>query len=96
MAQTMTHKHMHFFGETAFYTTDQEKKKAQEYLEYWRDNLLKKMNRECGLTAKLIDEQLIDRDPVFDGALSIRHILSLRLALEIEFKYEIDNYLGST
>lgn len=89
-------KNIHYFGESTFYSTCEEEKEARKYLEYWKKNLIKKINRDT-FSAKIVNEQFIVRDPIFMGYLCTHYGLSLKLTIEIEFRFEessFSSYLG--
>lgn len=85
---------IHYFGESACFGNDEEKKQAKIYLELWKFFFIAKHYREC-VSVEIIDEQWIERDPQFDGILAQRAWLSLKLGVKIKFKFEI-NPLGLT
>lgn len=80
-------KTTHFFGECARYTKG-EKDEAVQYLESWKKFLVRKLNREC-MTVKVIDESFVEKDTAFDGPFSEYCSVALKLAIEIEFKFEV-------
>lgn len=80
-----------FFGEAAFYGSEQEKEEARKYLEFWKKNLLFKLRRDS-YEVKIIDEQWIERDPMYVSALADYGTISLKLCLEADFYYELGKY----
>ena len=82
-----------FFAEYAFYSNEEEKEKAKEYLEYWKNNLIKKLRKDT-YEAVLIEENYHERPPEFDGILCQRTTLVLKLCVNIKFKFEVDSLIG--
>lgn len=82
-----------FFGESAFYSGDDEKIKAKEYLEYWKQNLMKKLYRDT-FEAVLIEESFHERGPEFSGMLCQNSQISLKLLISIKFRFEMDQCIG--
>ncbi len=85
---------IHIFGECAYYTNEQEEIEAKNYLEYWKNNLLKKLSRDT-FEVVLIEQQFVKRDPSIRGCLSIQTQIALKITCKIKFKFEVDQYLGS-
>jgi hypothetical protein len=83
-------KNLHYFGEFGTYIADdkEQEKEVKLYLELWKKYLIQKLSNEC-YSVKLIDEQWITRDPLYSGILCNKVTLALKLAVEIEFKFEV-------
>lgn len=79
---------VYYFAESAFYWDEESKKEAENYLKLWKKFTLMKLERET-YKAKFIDEMFVTRDPMFDRAFSGKTRLSLKIAVEIEFRFEV-------
>lgn len=83
-------KNIYYFGETAAYV-ENEKEESMQYLRSWKKFLIRKLNKDC-MSVKIIDEQWIERDPMYMGVFAQHWGVSLKLAIEIEFKFEIEPF----
>ncbi len=84
-------KETYFFGEYAYYIDEAEKEEAKTYLSLWKKYLLQKLNREV-FSMRLIDEQYITREPLYDGVLCQRSQLALKVALELELRFQVQPF----
>ena len=80
-----------WFGETYYYreSVEGEKEKAILYLQMWKENLIFKLQRETMITF-LADERYIETPAEILGMLAQYSRLSLKLCVQIKFKYEMD------
>ena len=77
-----------FLGELAYFTNEEEEKKAKEYLEYWKENTMNKLKTDV-YHAELIDESFHVRGPEFSGMLLQRSSIAIKIAVRIKFRFEI-------
>ena len=82
-----------FFGEHAFYLNEKEEEEAKTYLQYWKNNLLQKLQKDT-CSAELIEESYHVREPYLSGVFCQRHTLALKIAVKIKFVFSIDQCLG--
>ncbi len=81
---------LHFFGEKASYTpgNKEEEEKAKTYLDLWKHFLVTNLSKEC-YSVEIVDTQYGKRDAAFSGALSLKECLWIKVAVKIEFRFEI-------
>lgn len=82
-----------YFAESAYFPegNEEEKKKAIEYLNYWKNNFLFKLKRET-YEAFLVNEQFIERPAYLISSLAQNACISLKICVDIKFKYDLENY----
>lgn len=89
---TSDQESVHFFGEYApFYEgNDESEKKAKLYLELWKENFLFKHEKEC-TSIYIVDEQWSKRDASLYSMLLTKGILTLKIAVKIKYKFEVED-----
>jgi len=85
----MNKDNVYFFGEKASFTNEKEKIEAKEYLDRWKDNLLKKLYTDC-YSAEIVDSQTGVRPPEYSGCLCITSWMWLKVAVRIKFQFETE------
>lgn len=80
-----------FFAEHTRYVAgdEEEKKEAELFLNLWKKFLIKRLQRDS-FDVKLIDEQWIHRDAIYDSALCRNETLALKICLELELKGDLE------
>lgn len=83
-------KTTYYFGESVRYL-ENEKEEALQYLRSWKKFLIRKLNKDC-MSVRVVDEQFIERDPMLVDVLAQYWMISLKLALEVDFKFEVEPF----
>lgn len=78
-----------FFAETTCYKDEIEKDLAKTYLLHWKNNLIRKLNREAS-GVRLIDEIWGERPGYFRDQFTETTDIYLKICLEFEFDYELN------
>lgn len=80
-----------FFGESAYYSESNpiEKEEAITYLNFWKNNLLKKLQRDS-FSCEVVDEQWVDRPALYNGCLSDSATLALKIYVKADFNYDLE------
>lgn len=79
-----------YFGECAYWRDEKEKIEAKTYLEFWKKNLLFKLQRDS-FVIEIVDEQWIERPPEIVSMLAQYGTIGLKLHLKADFHYELGN-----
>jgi CRISPR/Cas system-associated endonuclease Cas1 len=81
---------LHFFGESARYISGdtEQQNDARKYLELWQKFLIQKLNNQCYIV-KIVDEQRGEFPPYMRGALCQQAEMWVKVAVQIEFKFEV-------
>ena len=79
-----------YFGEVAYYKEgdEEEKKKAKEYLEFWKKNLILKLQKDS-FNVKIQDEQWTQRPSHVISMFNPYAAIGLKLCIIGEWNYEI-------
>lgn len=78
-----------YFGETFYHEdTPGGRAKAKEYLNLWRENLIRKLNRDS-FSCEVVDEQWIERDSNIVSALCQWASLGLKIKIKANWNYEL-------
>ena len=76
-----------YFGETCRYLTGEEHE-ARSYLISWKKFLMRRLSHDS-FSAEIVDEQWIYRDAYLNGCMNEMKIMSLKLALNGTWNYEL-------
>lgn len=84
-------KAMKFFGEMAPYNEgdEEEKQEAKQYLLLWKKFFLRSLQKDC-YDVKIIEEIWSERPANLSGMLCQRATLVLKLCVQADFYYELD------
>jgi len=79
-----------YFGESAFYDegNNETKEEARKYLEFWKKNLIFKLERDS-FKIKILDEQWGERISIYSFSSSNKAYLYLKIFVEADFNYEL-------
>ena len=86
--------YIHYFGERAFYSNDEEKEEAVKYLDYWQKNMLNKL-RNGYHEPELVEATDHIRDPWIEGIFCERWTIARKLAIKLKFHFDLDQFLGT-
>lgn len=89
-------KQRYYFGESARYFegNEEQEKEAEIYLTYWKKFLIQKLNNEC-FKVNVVDEQWGERSSSYISTITKYKDKWLKIAIEIEFRFEINQFIGS-
>lgn len=79
------------FGESAEFVwgDENEKAEAKQYLLLWKKFFIRKLQKDS-YRVEVVDEQWVEREPMYIGALAQRGSLSLKICVEGKYFYDLE------